>query len=332
MWMSRSAFTLSYDTMSYETFQTTLYQYNIHIIVRYDVVWNYSINTTFTLLYDTMSYEITVSIQHSHYCTIRCRMKLQYQYNIHIIVRYDVVWNYSINTTFTLLYDTMSYEITVSIQHSHYCTIRCRMKLQYQYNIHIIVRYDVVWNYSINTTFTLLYDTSYEMTFHKNAVSIQHSHYCMIRRMKWHFIKTLYQYNIHIIVRYNVWNDISYNISIQHSHYRTIRCRMKQHFIQRCINTTFTLFRAKKRFIRKPFTFRSVRTLNLQLVLKLGIAHFVHTIWMIDGWPLRSAPMVLLSPAQLYKRRMELMFTLGEKGNFTIRFCIVLFLYTTFTL
>ena len=196
-----TTFTLSYDTMSYETFHTMLYQYNIHIIVRYDVVWN-------------ISYHI-LSKQHSHYCMIhvRCRMK-------HVIP-------HCINTTFTLLYDTctMSYETchTTLYQYNiHICMIhvRCRMKHVIPHCINTtftfcmihVRRMKHVIPHCINTTFTLLYDTC--------TMSYETCH------------TTLYQYNIHIIVWYMydvVWNMSYHIVSIQHSHYCMIhvRCRMK---------------------------------------------------------------------------------------------------------
>ena len=99
--------------------------------------------------------------------------------------------------------------------------------------------------------------------------------------------------------------------------YIIIRCHMKQRFVRR-VNTTFTSFCAKTFHTTTIYISFSAEVESAQLVLKLDIAHFVHMIWMSDRpvASMRSAPMVLLSPAQLYEpcNYTELTFTLREKG------------------
>ena len=75
-------------------------------------------------------------------------------------------------------------------------------------------------------------------------------------------------------------------------------------------------------FCTKPFRTTTIYILfraeiDCAISVKLDIAHFVHVIWMSDRWPPCILPDGLPNPAQLYKRRIELIFTLGK--NFLVR-------------
>ena len=134
---------------------------------------------------------------------------------------------------------------------------------------------------------------------------------------------------IHIIARYNVLRNI------------TIRCRMKWRFV-RYISMTFTfdISCKLKHFVWQSFTFFQCGSWICMVSVKTwlcALCSYDLYEWQVGS--VHSAPVVLLSPAQLYERCIELMFTLGKmdlvwhdsdlKQMVQPFFHFTMFLYTT---